>query len=315
MWLDLLALALFAVLIGVGAWRGGFLTGMALLSLVVGYGAAVLGAAPLAPHVEQALGVPKLVALPIAGSALFLAGFLATGLLRFGLQRAGIGDEEPGPMGRLLGAVFGALRGALVVLLIAYLALWLDAWRAAGRELPIPPVGDSMAARATGAVVEAGVEAALEDQGRASRVVARIAGQPAHAMTEWQAVVDSPSIAALREDEVFWRYVDGGYVEQALARPDALRLMHDDELRVRLAGLGVVSEAAARDPGLFRDDLIAVFREVGPRVKGLKDDPELQALVQDPEVVAMVQSGDTMGLISHPGFRALVDRIAATPAQ
>lgn len=313
MWLDLLALGLFAALIGLGAWRGGFVTGLALLALVLGYAAAVLGAPVLAPHIEAWLGVPKLFALPIAGTALFFAGFLATGLLRFGLRRAGFGDDEPGPTGRLLGALFGALRGALVVVLIAYLALWLDAWRAAGRELPVPPVEDSLAARATGAVVEAGVAAALDGDGATARVVARIAGQPAHALTEWQAVVDSPSVTALREDTIFWRYVEAGHVEVALARPDALRMLRDDALRENLAKLGVVSESAARDPGLFRDDLIAVLREVGPRVKGLREDPELQKLVQDPEVVALVSSGDTMGLLAHPGFRALVERVTAQP--
>lgn len=313
MWFDLVALALFGALVGIGAWRGGFITGMALLALVVGYAAAVLGSPMLGPHLEAAFALPKLAALPLAGTVLFLVGYLAIGLLRFALRRAGIGDEEPGPTGRLLGAVFGAFRGVLVVLLLAYLALWLDAWRAAGRELPVPPVADSMAARATGAVVEAGVAAALEEQGAASRMVARIAGHPAAALTQWQAVVDSPSITALRGDASFWRYVEAGHVEVALARPDALRMMQDDALRADLAALGVVSEAAANDPALFRDDLIAVLREVGPRVRGLREDPALQELAQDPEVVAMVQSGDTMGLLAHPGFRALVERVTANP--
>ena len=90
-------------------------------------------------------------------------------------------------------------------------------------------------------------------------------------------------------------------------------MLRDDELRGRLADLGVVSEGAARDPARFRDDLIAVLREVGPRVRGLRDDPAVQELVQDPEVVAMVHAGDTMGLLAHPGFRSLVERVAAQP--
>ena len=313
MWFDLVALALFGALVGIGAWRGGFVTGMALLALVAGYAAAVLGSPMLAPHLEAAFALPKLVALPLAGTVLFLVGYLAIGLLRFALRRAGIGDEEPGPRGRLFGAIFGAFRGAPCIEPQREVGQQQHHERAAGRELPVPPVADSMAARATGAVVEAGVAAALEEQGAAARVLARIAGQPAHALTEWQAAIESPSIAALREDAAFWRYVEAGHVEVALARPDALRLMHDDALRAHLAELGVVSEAAAHDPGLFRDDLIAVLREVGPRVRGLREDPALQELAQDPEVVALVQSGDTMGLLAHPGFRALVERVTANP--
>jgi uncharacterized membrane protein required for colicin V production len=314
MWLDLLALVLIAALAAHGAWRGGFKTGMGLLGLAAGYAAAVLGAAPLARPLSAALGMPELLALPLAGSLLFLAGFVGVWLLGFGLGRAGIGLADPGPRGRFLGAIFGAVRGALIAVLVAYLGLWLDALRATGRELPLPPVEDSAAARVTGTLVEAGVQAALSDSGAAARVVARAAARPARALTEWQAVVDTPSVQALREDAVFWSYVELENLDAALSRASALHLLRDDELRERLADLGVVSAAAARDPAIFRDDLIAVLREVGPRVRGLRDDPALQELMQDPEVVAMAQSGDTMGLLAHPGFRALVERVAARPA-
>ena len=314
MWLDLLALVLIAAMAAYGAWRGGFRTGMALLALAAGYTAAVLGAGALARPLAPALDLPELLVLPLAGTLLFVAAFAAVGVLGWALRRSGVGLDEPGPRGRFLGAAFGAVRGALVVLLVAYLALWLDALRATGRELPLPPVADSAVARATGAVVEAGTEAALADAGPAARVAARIAAQPARALSEWQAVVDSPSVQAVREDPVFWSYVEQGHVEVALERGAGLRMLRDQALRERLADLGVVSDAAARDPALFRDDLIAVLREVGPRLRDLRDDPAMQELVQDPEVVAMLQSGDTLALLGHPGFRALVERVAATPS-
>jgi uncharacterized membrane protein required for colicin V production len=313
MWLDLVAFVLIALLAGLGAWRGGFRTGMALAALVVGYAASVLGASALAPALEPWIDAPKLFLVPLAGTLLFFAGYFAVALLRFALVRAGVAGGEPSPGARWCGALLGGVRGTLLVLLIAYLALWLDALRATGRELPLSPVSDSATAHVTSAVVEAGVEAALSDSGSAARVVARAAAQPARAMTEWQAVVETPSVAMLREDAGFWSYVEQGYVEPALARPAALRALRDTELRERLADVGVVSDGAARDPALFRDDLIAVLREVGPRMRGLHDDPELQQLAHDPEVVALVQSGDTMGLLAHPGFRSLVERVAAGP--
>jgi uncharacterized membrane protein required for colicin V production len=313
MWLDLVALVLIALLAGLGAWRGGFRTGMSLAALVVGYAVAMVGSSALAPRLGLYLDWPKLALVPLAGTLLFFAGYAAVALLRFALIRAGVGAGEPGSAARLCGAVLGGVRGTLLVLIVAYLALWLDALRATGRELPLSPVSDSATARVTSAVVEAGVEAALADSGSAGRVVARAAAQPARAMTEWQAVVETPSVAMLREDAPFWSYVEQGHVEPALARPAALRMLRDTELRQRLADLGVVSDGAARDPALFRDDLIAVLRDVGPRMRGLREDPQLQQLAQDPEVVALVQSGDTMGLLAHPGFRTLVERVAAGP--
>ena len=287
---------------------------MALAALVVGYIVSVVGASPLAPALRRWIDAPDLFLVPLAGTLLFFAGYGAVALLRFALLRAGVADGEPSAGARWRGALLGSVRGALLVLIVAYLALWLDALRATGYELPLSPVSDSATARVTSAVVEAGVEAALSDSGSAGRVVARAAAQPARAMTEWQAVVETPSISMLREDASFWSLVEQGLVEPALARPAALRMLRDTELRQQLADLGVVSDGAARDAALFRDDLIAVLREVGPRMRGLHDDPELQQLAHDPEVVALVQAGDTMGLLAHPGFRSLVERVASGPA-
>jgi hypothetical protein len=56
-----------------------------------------------------------------------------------------------------------------------------------------------------------------------------------------------------------------------------------------------------------------VLREVGPRLRGLRDDPALRELLQDPEVAAAVQSGDHLALLSNPGFRAVVARVMEGP--
>jgi hypothetical protein len=58
-----------------------------------------------------------------------------------------------------------------------------------------------------------------------------------------------------------------------------------------------------------------MLRQLGPRLRALREDPALNELVEDPEVQLALQSGDTMALVSHPGFRQLVARVAADPAQ
>ena len=314
MWLDLLALCVLGAFVVLGVVRGGFATGMGLLALAVGYAAAVLGAGPLAPSIAHALGQPDLIALPLAGTVMFVAGFAGVSLLAFWLRRAfGFGEGERSLRDRFLGAVFGGVRGTLIVVMIAYLALWLDALRVTGGEAPLPPVEESTTARATSQLVEAGVEVALQDSGAAGRMAAKVAARPAHALEEWQGVLESPSVGGLREDPVFWSQVEHDNVDAALNRASALRLLNDAPLRAQLADLGVASEASIRDAAAFRDELAAVLREVGPRVRGLRNDPAMQELVNDPEVVAMLQSGETLSLLSHPRFRALVERVSARP--
>ena len=38
-------------------------------------------------------------------------------------------------------------------------------------------------------------------------------------------------------------------------------------------------------------------------------------VVEDPQVVAMLQSGDTIGLLRHPAFQQLVDRLTSQPGE
>lgn len=313
MWLDLLALVILVVFAIIGAARGPLRAGMGLLALIVGYLAAILLAPMFGPAVSNALGVSEWLALPLGGTLAFAAGYGGIALLAFLLRRfGGRHDDERTPRDIFLGAIFGVVRGGLVVLLVSWLALWLDALRATGGDVPIPSVEGSAAATLTGGVVEAGVGAALGDD-PAGRVAARIAARPGAAIADLEAVLENRSVEELRGDVMFWTYVEHGNVDAALNRMSFRRAANDASLRDQLAGLGLVNPESAEDPMAFRDDVAAVLYEVGPRLRGLKNDPGLQALVEDPQVVAMLQSGDTMGLLRHPGFRELVDRVTSQP--
>jgi uncharacterized membrane protein required for colicin V production len=314
MWLDLVALGILAIFAVIGAVRGGLRTGMGLLALVVGYVSAVMLAPVIGPPLGAALGVSEWIAVPLGGTLGFVAGYAGTALLGALLRRfVEAPDGERSPRDRFLGACFGAVRGGLVVLLVSWLALWLDALRASGGSAPVPPVAESAAARVTGEVVERGLGAALGDQPGA-RLAARLAARPAAAIADLEGVLESESIQGLRSDEGFWSEVERGNVDGALARSSFRLLASDPDVRGRLAELGLVREEAAADAQVFRADMADVLHQVAPRIRGLKEDPEVQALVEDPQVVAMLESGDTLGLLRHPGFRQLVDRVTSQPA-
>jgi uncharacterized membrane protein required for colicin V production len=312
-WLDLIAIALLACFATMGAFRGALTTGMGLLTLVVAYACAVLLAPVLAPQLEARLGVSELLALPLGGSAGFFGGYalmvFVTALLRRMAERHG--ETERSPRDRFLGGVFGTVRGGLIVLLVSWLALWVDALRLTGTEVPVPEVTGSAAAAVTGDLVERGLSAALADSGAGGRMVARIAARPAVALEDAQGILEDRNVESLRGDAMFWTYVENGSVDAAMNRGAFSRMSRDPVMRERFVDLGLVDPAAADDPRVFRSDLGEVLRQIGPRLRGLRNDPELHALLEDPQVVAMVQSGDTIGLLRHPGFRGLVDRVTA----
>ncbi len=313
MWLDAVALFVLGIFIGMGALRGALATGMSLLTLVVAYTTAIVAAPRLGPGLALGFGLPKLVGLPLAGTLAFAAAFIVMTLVSRVLRRRErrLSDGTRGVRDRFLGGVFGATRGAMIVLLISWLALWVDVLRTTGTVEGLPELGDSTAAALTVNVVEAGVEAALADAGPSGRLIARVAARPGAAIADIQELVEDPRITALREDKLFWTYLESEAVDAALNRGSFVAITYDGSLRQRLADLGLIEPEAAADPGVFRAAAEDVLHEVAPRLRGLRDDPEVQRLMEDPEVVAMVQSGDTMALMGHPGFRQLVSRIAS----
>lgn len=312
MWLDVIALVILAAFAALGAMRGALATAMGLLSLAVAYGAGLTLGPMLGPKLAEDLAAPLPLGVALAGTGAFLAAFCAMGIASTVVRRlARRRDGRRSARDRFLGGALGAVRGALIVFLLSWLALWVDALRATGTVESLPELGDSAAAAVTGEIVESGLEAAFGDAGAAGRVVARMAARPGVALSEFQAVLDDPNIARLRGDELFWSYVESGNVDAALNRVSFQRVQRDDALRRRMADLGLVGEDAAVDTRAFRDAMAEVLREVGPRIRGLKNDPELQRLMEDPEVVAMLQSGDTLGLLGHPGFRGLVQRVSS----
>lgn len=315
MWLDLIALAVLAVFVALGAARGALITGLGLATLAGAYAASVFLAPALAPALGERLNVSDFWGLALAGTGVFIATYAILGGAAAALRRLSRRRDEPlTRRDRFFGGVFGAIRGLAIVLLVSYLALWMDALRATGGTSPLPAVGSSRAAALTGEVVESGLEAVLDADDPAARVVVRLAARPQVAVGELQAVLDAPQIAQLRSDGMFWTYVENGNVDAALARRSYLALQRDEAMRRRFADLGLVPEEAAENDAAFRAAVAEVLRDVGPQLRGLKNDPALRELAEDPQVVAMVQSGDTLGLLGHPGFRKLVERVTSRPS-
>jgi uncharacterized membrane protein required for colicin V production len=315
MWLDVLVIALLGWFSWAGVRRGGLAAGLGIFTLVVAYGAAIFAAPILASPVADRFGLPGMLGIPVAGSIAFAVAFISMAILAKLLCRRldSAGDEGRSLRDRFLGGAFGAVRGAFVVALLCYLALWVEALRLSGAADGIPPLGNSAAAAMTSSVVEAGIKSALSDSGRTAHVVAKIAANPGAAVVDLQSLVSNPRVVAVQGDKHFWANVEAGAIGAALNTRSFIELSNDAELRHQMASIGMIDQESAEAPDLFRAAVGDVLREVGPRIRKLRSDPELKGLLDDPEVVAMVENGDTFGLMNHPRFRRLVSRVTSNP--
>ncbi|MBW2271723.1 MAG: CvpA family protein [Deltaproteobacteria bacterium] len=321
MLLDIVLASVLALFVFMGARRGALAAGAGVVALVLAYGVGVYAATHFGAVLSEDLDLPGLLGPPLAGSIGFLLAYVVCGIaasLLKARERAWRGDEPRPGLDRAVGGLFGALRGSLVVLLLAWLGIWLDAARDLGVSDAFAAMPDASASRVAGitqSVVEGAVASALESSGKASGSGARMAGRmvarPSETLQSLQSLLDDERIRALQEDHFFWTLVESGASERALNRRTFYVISHDEQMRERLAELGLISEEAARDVGVFRSDALTVLEEVGPRVKGLTEDPEIQRLAHDPEIVAMLESGDTFGLLGHPEIRNLVARVSA----
>jgi len=325
MLLDLIALGLLILFVIIGAWRGALASGSGLVSLVVAYIVAVLAAQNFGGVVADRTGMPAMFAPIVAGSLGFAFAFLICALVTTFLkiwERGRRGDDPRSAADRLVGGLFGAVRGGLIVLLLSILMTWLDAARDLGVLSGLestPDTQDSQVGRATGLILEQIVESAMSDSASgadpAVRMVARIAARPGPTLDSMQGLLDDEKFQRLQGDKLFWVAVENGAGERAINQASFYEIVHDPNLRARLADLGLVDADAAEDPEAFREDMAVMLSELGPRIKGLRNDPELQALARNPEIIAMLESGNTLGLVTHPDFRRVVARVSAQPSR
>lgn len=320
MLLDLAALAILLVFVVAGVLRGALAAGTSLACLVVGYMGGWLCARHGGVLFADVASLPGLLATAAAGTVGFLCAYVACAGIGLALRRwesRRRGDSPRSPADRLTGGLFGALRGSLVVLLLSILVTWLDAARDLGvwpGLAGLPQTESSQVTQISSEVVEELVQTALGDEGgQTTRVVARLAAQPGASLKSLQALASDARIERLQGDRLFWTLVENGAGERAINQGSFHAIVYDPDMRSRLAELALVSEEAAADPQIFRDAMAEMLSELGPRIQGLRNDPEILRLSQDPQIVAMLESGDTFGLVVHPDVQRIVARVSAQP--
>lgn len=126
-WVDWTLLAVLALSVVVGLWRGLVFELMSLVGWVVAYVAAQLVSAQVAPHLP--IGLPGSALNLGAGFALTFVGVLIAWTLLARLVRLLVHATPLTLIDRTLGAAFGLVRGGVLLLALATLVAFTPAAR------------------------------------------------------------------------------------------------------------------------------------------------------------------------------------------
>ena len=161
--IDLIALAILAIYVLMGALRGALPSLLRLVAPLLAYTVAFLGAPRVGPWLASQFGLPGVLGVGLGGMILFLLTLVlfgvATLVLRAALRRPA-GLRRPSRLNRAGGALIGAAHGALILLLLGLALSFLDAMRVSGAA-DLPEFGDSALVSMTQSVVEQAAPAAL----------------------------------------------------------------------------------------------------------------------------------------------------------
>jgi colicin V production protein len=318
---DAIGLTVALLFLGLGAARGALAGFLRLATVVCAYLAGYLVASHLGRVVALLTGMPRLAVSAGLGMVAFTLVYLVGAIVSTLLIRAERERRDEAPRGsydRIGGACFGMVQAGVALLLLAVLGSVLDAAYRAGLPQGID-ASDSFLVASTRRVVAAGVESALGDSPGAKLAV-KLIGEPGPALLALQQLLSGPRFAELQSDPLFWEWVGDGQVDRALTRDSFAALMRDDATRAGLADLGLVPEAARKDPEAFRAAMRTTLEGAAPRIRAIRNDPAIARLAQDPEVRRAIDSGNHAALLANPQVRALISRMlrdfdsdAATP--
>jgi uncharacterized membrane protein required for colicin V production len=316
MWVDALAAIAVLLLTWVGFRRGALAMFLQIVTFLASYALALILGPSFGAELAASLGIADLVGIVAAGFGVFCISYLVLSTVAHFARRR----DERNRYGRRLrdrlgGAAFGFAQASLIVLLLGILASWLHAGRTVGNMAWIPDTGDAKVSALSRNVIETAASTVVGEGDACARIVLHFTTRPSETIQAVQHLMDRDEVRALEEDERFWAYLEHGQVDSALNTSSFLAISYRKEVRQQLADLGMADARGVEDTAFFRQEMRVMLEQLSPRVRALRNDPELVKLTHDPEIAKALEERDTGTLLTHPGVRDLVQRVLQAPPE
>ena len=309
--IDLVALALVALLAYLGWRRGTILTALSGGSLLVGYLGAVLLYRPLGQLLRGVFSVPSILAFPLGGmvAVLTISLLLRVVAARLKIRRLRRLDKgwTPSTVDRTGGAMLGAVWATAIVVFLAWAAIVVRGLTGQG-----PDVEKTLAGQLTSAVVGR-VAYILAERLTGDEVLASTislaAVKPSEAAETVSRLVGDPGLRALFEDRALRAAVMRSDFASVTGHPAIRDLARDPRFldaaeRVRLVG-DLSSNATQSE---VTEQLVERIAPMVRTAETLSRDGAVQQILRNPRFLEKLQGGDIGALATDPEFNQLAEK-------
>ena len=310
--IDIVALALVALLTYLGWRRGTILTALSGVSLLVGYLGAFLLYRPLGQLLRGAFSVPSILAFPLGGMVAVLAISLLLRIVaaRLKVHRLKRLDKgwTPSTVDRTGGAMLGAVWATALVVFLAWAAIVVHGMTGQG-----PNVENTLAGRLTSAVV-----------GRAAYMVAKrftgdevlastmslAAVRPVEAAETVSRLLSDPRLRALFEDRALRAAIVRSDFASVTGHPAIRDLARDPRFLDAAERIRLVGDLSGDAPqSEVTEQLVERIAPMVRTAETLSRDGDIQQILQNPRFLEKLQGGDIGTLATDPEFNRLAEKI------
>ena len=308
--IDVIALAVLALLGYLGWRRGTILTALSAGSLLAGYVGAFMLYKPMGRLLEGVFSVPPILALPLGGMVAMVAVAIVLRLLAGWLRRRRMRrlDEgwTPSYPDRVGGAAIGTTWALGIVIFLSWAAIVLHGLTGQGPDVERTLSG-KLASVAVGKAVHVLAERITGDEVLAS-TMALVAVKPSEGAKSVSRLVGSPQLRSLFENRDLRAAIMRSDFSAVTRQAGLLDLARDRTFLEAAERVGLIENV---DADAAAEQVAAQLVErIAPMVRTADDlsrNVDVQRILQNPQFLERLQGGDLGALATDHDFNRLAE--------
>lgn len=296
-----------------GSWRA--LTG--IVGVLLGYWLGFIYTAAGAEWLQANSPIQGLMAMFVAGAAIFFAAVIAVRILAAVLSLLArhllSEDENISLLSRCGGLVIGTLLGGAFALMAVYgynivapelqnkLALSEDS----GFELvESKPSAVTLFANRAAALVTAQAMELAEVEPSVAAASAAAAAEPVKTAQSLQELSNNTELKELFQDPVQSQLLASGDLDAVIDLPAFQALAQSDEMQQLAGVVGIDSNVSQAE---YQQQLADKMSQAAQKMSAMRNDPRLQEILNNPELQSQLNGGNPVELLNNPDLKELTE--------